>query len=239
MNYISTPNLPDRKSEIAIMNDPYGLTPGGMKIIPAKKISGLAAPESMHADMQIVHLGKNIFVCPPSLCDYYKNKLPDAQIIPGSSELKEKYPYNIAYNVCILGNKMICHTEYTDKTILKTASDMGIIAIKSRQGYSKCSICVVTQNAIITSDNGIFELAVSNDIDVLLIQPGYILLPGYDYGFIGGCSGKISNDTLYFYGNISSHPDYDKIKKFASGYGIHIEYSDKYPLTDIGSILPL
>ena len=239
MNYIRIPNLPDRAVSSVIMNDPYGICPDGINVIPPKELCSLPAAERFHADMQIVHLGDNIFVCPPQMCKYYRSLLPDSEVIPGEADLKDKYPNNIAYNVCILGNKMICYEEYTDKIILEKASQMGLKILKTHQGYSKCSICVLTQDAIITSDRGIITLAEANGIDALQISAGHILLPGYDYGFIGGCAGKISADTLYFYGDISLHPDFNKINEFANKHNIKLKYSKDYPLTDIGSILPL
>ena len=38
----------------------------------------------------------------------------------------------------------------------------------SKQGYSKCSICVVNENAIITEDNGIARLLKNSQIDVII-----------------------------------------------------------------------
>ena len=47
-------------------------------------------------------------------------------------------------------------------------------------------------------------------IDVLLIRPGYIELPGYPYGFIGGTNGNLSKDIIVFSGSLKEHPDYEK-----------------------------
>ena len=42
-------------------------------------------------------------------------------------------------------------------------------------------------------------------IDVLKIQPGYVALSEKHYGFIGGASARIADDTVYFSGNIAEH----------------------------------
>ena len=52
-------------------------------------------------------------------------------------------------------------------------------------------MAVVSNKAIITSDKVIAHEAKKVDLDVLLIPPGDIILPGLDYGFIGGCCGLI------------------------------------------------
>ena len=46
---------------------------------------------------------------------------------------------------------------------------MGYEIINVKQGYAKCSICVVSDNAIITADKGIAKAAIQNRIDVLEI----------------------------------------------------------------------
>ena len=77
--------------------------------------------------------------------------------------------------------------------------------------------------------------AASPHLDVLLIRPGYIILKGFDYGFIGGTCGRIG-DEIIFNGDISAHPDYDAIQAFIKSRGLDIKYFD-YPLEDIGSII--
>jgi hypothetical protein len=57
------------------------------------------------------------------------------------------------------------------------------------------------------------------------------------YGFIGGCCGKIG-EQLVFYGDISKHPDFERIYKFIKDRNIKIKWFD-FPLEDIGSIIKL
>ena len=70
------------------------------------------------------------------------------------------------------------------------------VQISSRQGYSRCSVCVVSDNAIITADEGICRSAEAHGVDVLKIRPGYIDPPGFDYGFIGGQASKFQTQSL-------------------------------------------
>ena len=78
-----------------------------------------------------------------------------------------------------------------------------------------------------------------NGFDVLLLQKNCVNLEGYKYGFIGGASGKIAPDKIAFMGDISLHPEYDRIKRFLYKRDIEpISLSDE-PLTDFGSLLPI
>ena len=73
-------------------------------------------------------------------------------------------------------------------------------------------------------------------IDVLTIRPGYVELPGYDTGFIGGTSGRVGNEVI-FNGDLSAHPDFPEIRDFIADRGIGLKYFIGYPLRDIGSII--
>ena len=58
--------------------------------------------------------------------------------------------------------------------------------INVSQGYSKCSLCIVNENSVITEDDGIAEVLKRHNMDVLKISAGDVLLSGLDYGFLGG-----------------------------------------------------
>ncbi len=73
-------------------------------------------------------------------------------------------------------------------------------------------------------------------IDFLLVRKGYVALDGFEYGFLGGASGCI-DDTVYFNGDLSAHPDYEKIRRFIEAHGLRVKFFADEPLTDIGSII--
>ena len=79
----------------------------------------------------------------------------------------------------------------------------GIKKISVNQGYTGCSTITVTEDAYITDDAGIYRTLSNNRIDCLLIPKGDILLPGYNYGFIGGASVKISDREILFFGDFT------------------------------------
>ncbi len=111
--------------------------------------------------------------------------------------------------------------------------------ITTKQGYIKCSVAPVASNAILTDDSSIAKAAEKQGIDVCFVTKGDILLPGYNYGFIGGCCGKLSESQLAFCGNVESHRDYKKIIDFLKRYNVTAINLSNSQLTDVGSLIPL
>ncbi|MBC8631376.1 Uncharacterised protein [uncultured Clostridium sp.] len=194
-----------------------------------------------HPDISICNLGEGNIVVAPNVYEYYFNILKKLgfNILKGDSYIKRDYPHNIQYNVAIFGNYAIHNFEHTDKKILDYINKKKLTKINIKQGYSKCSICIVDENSIITSDVGIYKTVLKYGIDCLLIQSKNIDLFELNYGFIGGCSGLISKDKLAFFGDITKHPDYENIKKFLKSKNKEIVNLSKERLLDLGSIIPL
>lgn len=151
--------------------------------------------------------------------------------------LGRHYPQDAAFNAACTGKFFIHNLSCTAPQLLQIAKDMNMTLIDVKQGYTKCSIAIVDENSIITYDAGIAKACKQfEDLSVLLIQPGYVRLDGYDTGFIGGTCGRIG-DELIFNGDLSSHPDFAKIIEFTEKRGIKCKWFPEYELTDIGSIL--
>lgn len=205
------------------------------------KIENLQKSVNGHADMGIHHIGKECFVCEPSVCQYYQQLFGSANIklIRGNTCLTSTYPQDAAYNVARVGNFAFHKIKYTDKTILDMLCNTNVTIINTAQGYSKCNICPINENAIITEDESVFRTAQKYGIDVLKISKGYVQLDGFSYGFFGGATGLISKGKLAVTGNIHGHSDYDKIVEFCKKYCVQIvELTNSKPI-DIGSILPI
>ena len=196
---------------------------------------------SCHPDITLLKINGNNIIVAPNVYDYYSEKLVPLgfNIIKGDSFIKNKYPYNIGYNVAIFGKYAIHNFKYTDKKILEFLDKNNFIKINVKQGYCKCSICIVDESSIITSDEGIYKEVMKHDIDCLLIKKGHIDLFDLNYGFIGGCSGLISKDDLVFFGDISKHPNYNEIKKFIESKNKNIICLSTEKLLDLGSLIPL
>ncbi len=188
-----------------------------------------------HADMQIHFINSKAF-CAPECYDYYKDlNLSGINLICGSKPLKPTYPDDVLYNVCNIGKYVISRPLCTAIEISAEYLSLKKEFLNARQGYAKCSICVVNDNSAITADEGMYKLLKNNNINVLKIKDGYVRLYNMK-GFIGGASGLINN-TLYFNGNIKLHPDYKNIKSFCKNIGVDIYSLNNGPLIDIGTIM--
>ena len=71
------------------------------------------------------------------------------------------------------------------------------------------------------------------------IEGGFISLSDCHTGFLGGASGKIGKDKLFFNGNLEEHPSFEAIKNFLDLHNVKPVYDRSYKLTDIGSIIPI
>lgn len=244
---IKIPNLPTSKVKCVIVdcNAPKTLfdflNQNKIEYIKSAYLMNTIDSVSTHPDMQICHLGGDNFVCEPSLYDYYSRKLSDygINVIKGNSNILSTYPYDISYNVVITDKFLMHNLKFTDKIISKFADDTGISIYNVKQGYTKCATCIIENNAVITSDEGIYKTCINNNINCLLVENEKIKLGDRTDGFIGGCCGMIDYKTLLFCGDISAHKSYNKIVNFVSEYGIKIVSTSKEILTDVGSIIPV
>jgi len=248
MNWLKTPNLPtdsvstvmlDYRADEKIIGK---LNNRGIKTIPTCKNKNISGAICGHADIMICHLGGNSFVCSPDSYDYFSQVFgtADINLIKGNNVLSRTYPRDTAYNVAMIGDKiMVCAENHTDTKLLNACKLSNLTLVNVKQAYAKCNTCVISSDAIITSDVSIAKGAIAVGIDTLLISPGHIRLPGHEYGFIGGATGLLAKDTLAICGTLRHHPDYSAILAFCHKYGVKLfDLSDEMPI-DIGSILPL
>lgn len=245
MNYLKTQNLPDRPVRGVIIDSKISpesietLTRMGITVFFSCKITSLNDSICTHPDMMIHHLGGNKFITAPEAYDFFSKNLTGANIIKGTQFLKEKYPKDIAYNVAAFGDFVICNVPHTAPEILFEYQATNKKILNTKQGYSKCSICIISYDAIITADSGIYNIAYNNGIDVLKISEGNILLPGMSYGFIGGATGMLDKNLLAVNGNIKKHPDFAMINNFCKNHGVDIISLNQNEIVDIGSIIPI
>lgn len=152
-------------------------------------------------------------------------------------EIGASYPENIRFNAVCLDKYFIHNIKNTSPALIREAQNLQLELINVKQGYTKCNCVVVDGHSIITSDQGIIgTLKKYPDIDVLPICQGFVSLDGFEYGFLGGASGRVG-DEIIFNGNLSAHPDYDSIGRFIASRHLQLKFFPEYPLTDVGSIL--
>ena len=248
MKFVENPNLPVRAGTIIIGEKYCKILQNSIKSLG---INALFMPDnpyvdprlSGHTDLSVLHLGGNRLLLAPYLKgSSFSRQLEDRgfEIKFASIEQSALYPNDAQMNVCILGNKVIYNPQTGSDAIVKYLTiGNGAIHVSSRQGYSRCSVCVVDDNAIITADEGICRSAEAHGVDVLKIRPGYIDLSGFDYGFIGGASFKFSDTKLAFTGGLDRHPDAERIIEFISLHNVDIVYITDKPAFDIGGAIPI
>ncbi len=213
----------------------------GFEIIYLPRAAYLAEPVSAHPDM-LVFMGLGGLFCHKAY--YQSNKeIIDAlvqgsrlELILSDEKTSSEYPCDVLFNCVLLGDKLLCNKNTVSSLILEKAKSQALDVIHTNQGYTKCSVCKVDDNAIITSDKSIYKACVSNRIDALLVSPDGVSLDGYNCGFIGGASG-CDGKNMYFCGDISLHPDGDKIIEFCEAHGKTVTSLSDKALYDVGSIL--
>ncbi len=128
----------------------------------------------------------------------------------GNTAIGMKKENSTCYNV-VLSNSFIIHNKnYTDISILENTKDKKFISVN--QAYTRCSLMPLKNDNFITSDKGIEKELSKHGLNCCSISPQEILLPGFPYGFIGGCMG-VFQDTVFIIGNLKYHSQGEKLAK--------------------------
>ncbi len=159
------------------------------------------------------------------------------KLVKGQNDPNGSYPETAPYNAVRVGDIIFHKLDHTDPVILEQGRKAGLKFVNIDQGYARCSVVAVTEKAIITPDGGIAKVARDEGIDVLLISRASIVLPGEKYGFLGGASGKTTDGTIVFLGDINLHPDASKIKDFLQKHQSSYICLESLPLYDLGSLI--
>lgn len=244
---MQTPFVPQNPVSLALVDSRYkaGLEDdfANKNILPifVDPCMDLYPSISCHPDIQCHPLGGNRVVVAPNASESLKNQLiqHDFEIIVGNTRLESNYPNNIAYNVARIGEFAFHNQRYTDPILKAELQAQGVEFVHVNQGYAKCSIAIIDEHSMITSDKGIAWAAMGIGLNVMVIAPGYIELPGLDYGFIGGATGLLSRNELGVVGDWQSHIDSRNIEIFLEGRGKTPVTLGKFSFLDIGSIIPL
>ena len=212
----------------------------GFETIRIPRSPLLAPPVCTHVDMLILPIKNNIFCHElyAKEANEFLSVLEDLgyKITTVGGKYCAEYPHDVRFNAAVVGSNIFIgnRTDAKDICDYALANDLNIVRVK--QGYAKCSTCIVSDNAIITADDTIETAAKGLGIDVLKIREGYVTLEGYLYGFIGGASGTCG-DTVYFSGDLDLHPDGKAMIDFCKKHGKRALFIKGEELVDIGSVL--
>ena len=166
---------------------------------------------SGHSDIFYTKINNQVIVAPNA-------EIKEQQFILGKEKVEGKYPKDVLYNVCQIGNKVI-GSKFTDKSVKPD--------IIVKQGYVKCSIAVTSNNSCITSDKGIAKVLEGNNIDVLYVEENNIKLLKKDAtlstmkGFIGGAS-LVFDDKFVLFGDSNNLSNKDKIIPHLDKYNLEL-----------------
>lgn len=244
-HFVVSPNLPKSEATLLLLSGEYPqfdrkLRQMGIRTILAQPSENLPFPVRYHSDMQCCYLGNGraVIAAGETALREHLNCF-DIQTILTESQPDKEYPRDAGCNVLQIEERLFCNPKSADNVILREMEQNRISTYSVSQGYSRCSVAVANETSVITADPGMAKVMKQAGLEVLEIQSGHIRLPGYDYGFIGGCCGLIAADQLVFTGSLKFHPDGERIKQFLLQCGVSCVELTNEPLLDIGGLIPI
>lgn len=194
---------------------------------------------SSHPDIHCCKVLDKLFVSP---------NLDIPNSILGNNTLAKKYPLDVSYNICILGNKAIHNFNYTDSKINNFLDKNNFEKIQINQGYSKCSIAVIDKTSVIVTNEQISKKLLENNLNVLCLpystQKNIKLYKNrnLDYsdmnGFIGGCLSRIDN-FVFVSGDLNYIDKDNKIRNFILERNLKIIDFPNEDIIDYGGIIKI
>lgn len=215
-------------------------------ILALPSINNVYEEISSHVDIYISKI-KDILIIEKVMYDNIKEKVLDNYIciVRGNETVKNPYPKDILYNVCIIGNNAIHNFKYTDKKLLEIIDKKGLNKININQGYSNCSIAVIDDNSAIVSDKKIASMLQEYGIDTLYIDEKLdikLLDKKGNYskmsGFIGGAIARIENNVIVF-GDLNKIDKENKIRNFITSRNLNIIDFKGFDVIDYGGIIKI
>lgn len=195
-----------------------------------------------HADCNYLRLNDVVFVDrsqQENIVNYFTSKGERLKYIIIKDSVRSPYPFDVRLNCRYLSSgKLIGRIDSIAPEVVSYAEKTGFKLIDCNQGYAACSTVPVSDNAVITDDPSIYFSCVSNGIDCIEVSKGSVKLKGQEYGFIGGCCGRIDN-TVLFTGNLDEHSNSESIKDFLIKYNVEYIELTEGELTDVGGIIPI
>ena len=197
----------------------------GFEVIKLKADGRLGEAVASHTDM-ILFRCANTFIGSQKYFEEHreifkkiKNSLPSFEFILSDEEVREEYPNDAIFNALKIGNKLFAKTDTVSRTILNSAEEKGLEIINVKQGYPACTTLAISNDFAITADKGMARTLSKHGISVLEISDSdKIKLPPYKNGFIGGAAG-VFDKTVYFFGNLLSHPSGKIIDEALKAHG--------------------
>lgn len=219
-----------------------GLMLRGFKVIKTEKNKSIGEAVCYHPDM-LTFVDGNTVITSVYYAEYAESLFSDIRYYSKDARItfidemqSEKYPHDAIFNALVIGKRIFCKSDTISKAVLEHAKERGLEIVHVNQGYPACTVLPISDDAAITADKCMCEALTRHGISVTLIEDGDILLPPYEYGFIGGAAGVFGND-VYFLGDVTKHRSYEKIREACEAVGKRIVSLSGEGLTDLGRIL--
>ena len=213
----------------------------GYELVEIQKSSNVYEEISSHVDIFVCKIGKKIIVEPTQYKVIENNVYSKENIVIGQEKIGKKYPYDIKYNVCIIGKRALHNFEFCDQKIKQELTQQGYEIINTAQGYTNCSIAVINENSAIVTDKGLYKILEKHNVDVLYLEyePDIKLLTQNGYsnrkGFIGGAISRI-DDKIIIFGDLNKIDKDEKIREFISNSGLEMVEFKELDVVDYGGI---
>lgn len=201
----------------------------------------LQAPVASHPDMLLFPAPDAIY-CTRSYAEIANRELEciaaaaKRPIRYIDAEYGTQYPHDVLLNAACVGNTLFCLPQATAKEIV---AHVAFFLATIKQGYAKCSVIPVGENALMTADTSIARAAEARGMDVLRLCTGHIALDGYDYGFPGGAASYApygGTDTILFCGDLSLYPSGEDMRCFCNAHGHRLADCKGLAPTDVGTL---
>ena len=195
-----------------------------------------------HPDMLAMRIGDKIIAengyaeDNATLFEEIASLCPGITVKRADIALSDKYPGDCRLNALLMSDRLFARTESVATEILTAASSLGMKIIDVRQGYPACTVLALGDSHAITADCGMARALRAEGIEVLLIDDGGILLPPYDYGFVGGAAG-VHGNKVYFIGDLATHGNFEEIRDFCKAAGYEPTSLISGALLDLGRII--
>ena len=200
---------------------------GEVRMLPPHK--DLPNPIASHADILTFVDGGGTLYTPKDYFADNRELFEGARVHTVDECLGKEYPEDIYLDALGFKEHILCRSLYTAKAIKE-----GKNIVEVKQGYAKCSVCLLGETGAITADRGLASALEKLGAKVLVISSGGIGINTYSYGFIGGASAVIDK-TVVFFGNVKDHPDGSRILDFVESMGYNAVYPEDHALADYGS----
>ena len=201
----------------------------------------LSPPIASHPDM-LLFFASDVIYCTKSYLSLARDELLKIQkhtqreIRTISKDYGGLYPYDVLLNALPVGNTLFCNRKtIAPELIQKTTYSICHV----NQGYTKCAAVPIGETALITGDHGIASIASQLSFQCLHVSENDIRLPGYDHGFIGGCTSfapYAKLDAVFFCGDLSLLPQAEQIRSFCTERGITPIEIKGHDMTDVGTV---